>query len=539
MSAPGSISDPAPTAAGHGSVLRNVAMVSIAGYLEAGIGLFVGVVIARSLGPYDFGHYAFAVWLCGWLIMASNNALTTSSIKFLAEARGSGRLDVAAALAQRLRRLQIASSSTVLGLFGMVVLFWQPAEWHEGIEYTLPLAVIAVWARSGFWAMGAIGKGYERFEPENIALAITALLNLALILALWILGGTMVQFFAVYALTGLCSNLLVRIGLRRCGVRPAAGPIPAETSRRFVRHVALTAGVIVLGLMSQRTVEMLLLKAYASTAVVGYFAIASTLTKGAVDLLAGGMAAVLLPAMSRAFGSGGRDSLSTMLAEATRLYWVIGLAIAGGGITVAEGAIHLLYGNRFEAAIPALMWNLVLAGMLVTHGAVAAVLTAGDRQADRIGVGLVTVMVNIGAGFALIPKFGLNGAIGSLAITQCTGFVFAWWFARRRIQTRLPLNLMARSLAAATVAAAVGTAISELVHLKLAFVVGAAAFLATYLVLLVLFRAARRSDYELVAGLLRRLGSHGRRGAELIDHLNKRHASADATHAASTAHSGN
>ena len=69
------------------ALLRNVAWVAMAGYIEAAVGLLAGVLIARTLGPTDYGHYAFAIWLCGVLIMAGNHGLPTSSIKFIAEAR--------------------------------------------------------------------------------------------------------------------------------------------------------------------------------------------------------------------------------------------------------------------------------------------------------------------------------------------------------------------------------------------------------------------------------------------------------------------
>ena len=61
------------------ALLRNVALVAMASYVESAVGLLAGVLIARTLGPTDYGHYAFGIWLCGALIMAGNNALPTSS----------------------------------------------------------------------------------------------------------------------------------------------------------------------------------------------------------------------------------------------------------------------------------------------------------------------------------------------------------------------------------------------------------------------------------------------------------------------------
>ena len=69
------------------SIIRNAAISSVGTYAEYALGLVTSIWIARALGPTDFGYYSFTVWLCGWMLVASNHALTMSSIKFLAEAR--------------------------------------------------------------------------------------------------------------------------------------------------------------------------------------------------------------------------------------------------------------------------------------------------------------------------------------------------------------------------------------------------------------------------------------------------------------------
>lgn len=493
-------------------LLRNVALVAAAGYVEAAVGLLAGVFIARTLGPTDYGHYAFAVWLCGVLIMGGNHALPTTSIKFVAEARGAGRLDVAAALAQRLSRLQTASSLLVLSIFAVVMLLAPLADWRDSLPLMLCTAVVAVWARASFWMRGAIGKGFELFVPENLALALTALLNLVLVSALAWRGASVEHFFILYALLGLVSTALVRWLLRRSEAIPAvSGAIPDETQRRLRRHLVLTGIVMLIVLATNRAVEMTLLKIYTTPEVVGYFAIAGALTKGAVDLLGGGMSAVLLPSMSRRFGSGGASALGGMLSEATRLYWFIGLFIAGLGLTVSDDLVHLLYGSRYDGAIPVLLWQLAVAGLLMVNGASAAVLTASDRQLDRIRVLVCALVVNLAFGLWLIPRFGLNGAIASMALTQLCETAFAWWYARRRTRVIYPFGAMARLAVAAFIAGALSLLLTHALHAALGFLVGATVFIGIYLLLSVLLRTWRAGEFELAAELLGRLGSVGGR----------------------------
>lgn len=491
------------------ALLGNVAMVATAGYVEAAIGLVAGVMIARTLGPEDYGHYAFTIWMCGALILACNNAFPTSTIKFLAEARGAGRLDLAEALVHRLARLQWLSSALVLGVFAVAMLVRPLSDWRDSMPLMLCIALVAVWARAGFWMLGAVGKGFEQFVPENLALGVTAVLNLVLVSILAWRGASLEQFFAVYAVLGLASNLLVRMMLRRAGIRSRPAPVPDEFKRRLHRHLVLTAIVMLMTAASQRAVEMMLLKIHTLPETVAFFAIAGALTKGAVDLLTGGMSAVLLPAMSRRYGSGGALSLASMFAESTRMYWFLGLAIAGLGITVSEGLVHLLYGRQYDGAITPLMWLLVIGGLVIVNAAASAVLTASDRQLDRIRIIVSAFLVNLVLGLVLIPRFGLYGAIASFGLTRLFETLFALWYTRRRTQVRLPYGPMSRLLFAAAVATALAWGTEELWHVELAFVLGAVVFVMAYLSLSIVLRTWRSADFELASTLLSRLGGLG------------------------------
>ena len=126
------------------AVLRSVTIVSLSTYMEFALGLLVSVWIARALGPADFGHYALTIWLCGWLIVCSNNALTTSSIKFIAEADGAGSPGIASHIAYRLNQLQHYSSFIVIALFVLAACIVQPAEWRPYLLQETALVVVAV-----------------------------------------------------------------------------------------------------------------------------------------------------------------------------------------------------------------------------------------------------------------------------------------------------------------------------------------------------------------------------------------------------------
>ena len=277
------------------AVMRSVGIVTVSTYIEYALGLLMSVWIARALGPSDFGRYAFTVWLCGWLIVCSNHALTTSSTKFIAEADGMGAPDIASHLAARFSRIQTWSSLVVIVAFVIIAWAFQPSEWQGSVLAVMGLVVVAVVAKANYAMLVAIGKGQERFEPEAVATVIAGIVGMLLVLgALWLHAG-LTTFVALFAVACLLLNLLNRVAYRRCCRPFESGPVPEALTTRVNRHLKLTAALVLMGSFRAGTIEIFLLTTFTGSVAVGYFAIAGTLTRGAVQLFSVGLTSTLLP----------------------------------------------------------------------------------------------------------------------------------------------------------------------------------------------------------------------------------------------------
>jgi hypothetical protein len=82
--------DPAGTNKQFGRVatLKAAFLVTGSTYASYAFGLITSALIARGLGPDDFGSYAYVIWLTGLLIMLGNNGLAISGIRFVSESHG-------------------------------------------------------------------------------------------------------------------------------------------------------------------------------------------------------------------------------------------------------------------------------------------------------------------------------------------------------------------------------------------------------------------------------------------------------------------
>ena len=513
-----------PSLSGPVTLLKNAALSTSVMYVESIAGLAIGVLIARTLGPVDYGHYVFAVWLCAWMILASNNGLNLAAIRFIAEFRGSSAQSIAEALSVRLLRWQTLCSAAVLLIFCVLAAIWPPADWMDQQWSMIVLAVIAVSVRARFWLLSSIGRGYERFAPESVSLLAMVVANLVAIGLWWQFNRTVIGAFFVYALTGVICSLIARYLIKANGIKFRDGFVPDATHQRVVRTVLSSGALIVLGLVSGRVFEMALLKAFWTAETIAYFAIAGALTKGAVDLLAGGLASILLPVMSRAFGRAGKDQVAKIMVESIRYYWFIGLLIAGLGLVITAGAVTLLYGPRYQTAIPVVTYTLVIAGLGAISTGLSAFQTASDFQTDRLWTAGATVAINAVAAIALVPVWGLTGAVMSLAITRAASLAVQFYYVRRRVQVPIKWEILVRLLFCALVAGEAAVIVEGLLSSRFSFVLSGALFCGLFVFLTVVLRAWYAHDYALVAELAARLGPLGERIALMCRRVGKRFA---------------
>ena len=226
--------------------------------------------------------------------MCSNNALTTSSIKFIAEAEGANNPQLASHIASYLNRLQHNSSLLVIAIFLLATFIAQPAEWRPFLLPETVLVVVAVVAKANYSMMVAIEKGQERFEPEAISKVITSIISIALVIGATLVHVEMLGFVAIFAVASLTLNLLNRLAYRRYCSPFTAGFIPPAMRARLSQHLRLTAALVLLGSLRGGTIEIFLLNTFSSSEAVGFFAIAFTLTRGAVQLFSVGLTTTLL-----------------------------------------------------------------------------------------------------------------------------------------------------------------------------------------------------------------------------------------------------
>jgi O-antigen/teichoic acid export membrane protein len=504
------------------SALRNIFLSSVSSYIEYAIFLAAGVLIARSLEPSVYGVYAYSVWLGSLLVIVCNHGLTITAIRFCAQARGQGDPGRAMAIAGLLNRWHTYSCVVAFIGFFTVLAIVPPKEWGSDLYLYIVLTVIGTLGRATCLMKISIGKGFEEFTIGNITSVIGSLVSLAWVLYLVAFKGTVLQFFIAFTVVGVLTGAVASIALRSKGVHKVDTTVlDKDMRRRLLVSTGWTAAVMVLITLGGRTFEMLTLKNYGSTELVGFFAIAGVLAKGTADLLAGGFDKVLLPLLTRRMQGADAKTTGYFVAEATRYYFFLGMALAGAAFASMEGAMAMLYGVKYSGAVNAVIISIAVTGACLISSAFNAFQISSDNQRDRVIAASVAVLVSGFSSVAFVPKFGLNGALISVTLTSLTGLAISIYQVKKSIPFTLPLKAFAALFFSSAVGASLGHWLSYVVGGKFGFLAGASLFFLVYALCSAITRAWSVSDYDLVGSLLGKVPVIGSRLSVLIAKLKR------------------
>lgn len=490
---------------GPGAAVRAALQMTGSTYVMYAAGLLVSALIARSIGPEDFGRYSYMVWLSGVLVMISNNGLTTSGIRFVSESLGRESLASARDVHGWLQWRQYLCLTLVVGVYLAAMPFFRPAGWDPGHLGIFAAAVlVSMLAKAAYLFAISIAKGYGRFDIEALSSVAVSLLNVAGVVVLVRLHAPLFAYLALFAATSVGYAVAAALMLRRAGIRATHGALDPALRDRLKQHLFWTVVLTIAAAFSNKSLETYLLNALVGPAEVGFFSIAAALARGGVDLLSSGLTTVLMPSMAHAFGAGGQQRVNVILSYSMRYFQFLGLLLAGLGWLWADVAVGLMYGSRYEPVVMLLRIMVLVGGLALSEGAFGALLSTTDNQRLRAGFSTISIVVTAIAAFALIPTYGLLGAVYAHAISRLLVFALTLAGIVRILHLHLPWRELGRLFLAAFIAAIVaGVLVAMLPSLWTSFVAGLL-YLGVFVGGTIVLRAWRATDADHLLTLIAR-----------------------------------
>jgi O-antigen/teichoic acid export membrane protein len=351
------------------------------------------LLVARSLGPADFGIFAAILGLASVVSEAGDLGLQTTASRALVAGTHSLRSLVRAKLL----------------LTGMLVVS------AAALQFVHPaLAPLVLWVSFGRWCefLGAALRA--RGERSAEAVVLVALRGAGLVAV--VMAATSGRGLAFLAWTLAASSLLgLALGAGLLARTGASDPVREAEAAGLgsALQASLPLGVNgVLALLSLR-VELLALAFLRSDREAGVFAAALKVIEFLM-LVPASIAAGAMPALTREAARGGGRALQRTTATVA----LLGVPAALGLLLLAPGLVPRVFGAAFAGgAAPLRVLALALVPMFMNAILFHALIAGGHAQAvPRLTAVRLALALALAA--ALVPAFGVPGGAAGFAASE-------------------------------------------------------------------------------------------------------------------------
>jgi O-antigen/teichoic acid export membrane protein len=399
-------SPPGGTQGVGGLLLKNTLFMMIAQVIGTPVSMVVNAVVARYLGPGDFGYMYLAGTLAGFGFILIDWGQAGTLPAMVARDRSRAGEFLASGLAYRAAALVVVY---VLIAGGAHLVGYDP-------EFQVVLALVFVAAAILSATAGASDTvlGFERTDIRAVALVGQQLLVAATILPTVLLGGQLRA--TLVAATG--GAMLTALLVWRMVLGTKLGPlrIRKETIRA---HLSQGTPFMVLSLVIalQPSVDAVLLGKLGTAEAVGWHAAARKLV-GALVFPAVAMTNAMYPTLCRLFSD--TDAFKKTVAGALRASALLVVPVALGSALYADVGIRIFSKTTFGPAEDNLRILSVFIFLLYFSMTLGASLAAAGKQRQWAITQFACVAISAVIDPILIPYFQRRVGNGGLGVCIST-----------------------------------------------------------------------------------------------------------------------
>lgn len=380
------------------------------------LGLTVSVLLARVLGPEQFGIYSWALACLTMLVRPVQRGLGQLLVREIS----AYRLDEKWAAIRGLLRRTDQAALALLGAMTLIggALLWGFSSNLNAAEITtlgwgfalLPFMALANLRGSALRGFSHVLRGQL---PERVLRRIFLILIVGGAALVSQLSAQSAMAIHVLAAGGglLCGIVLLRLRIPA----PVHQTPPSYDTKRWMSSVlplSLVAGVQIINTQA----DIALLGFFVPSQDVGIYRVVVKGSRlGALAIQA--VEIVVAPYISQLYSENRYEELQTLLIWAARAVLIVSLGAIGGLVLFGEPILGFLFGSEYVAGYTAL--TILCVGQLinVSGGSVAILLNMTGFERDT-AVGLsAAAALNIVLNLILIPRFGIEGAAVATVVT--------------------------------------------------------------------------------------------------------------------------
>lgn len=369
------------------------------------------LMLARGLGPAQYGLYGLLISVVGWIEQVAQSTLAPAAAKMIPEGDADGRL----------AGTTFALSCSLFGL--LFIATWLAAPLIErglGLGdsgFLLRVAALDLLVFGAYVASRGICQGHRRFLVVAVAefvYAATKVLGLLALLAagLSVVGALLVHMAAtVGGLLLLLPRVLAVVG--RWDVGAARSLLP----------LALRLGLYMLALQTVAGLDLWMLTMLIGKGEAAQLGVYVAARAAAVvpSLILVAVSEVLLPSLSKALAEGDRHVARQYLEGAVRFLWLCLAPITALVFLTGDEVMALLFSDAYAGGGKHVGLLAAGSGLLALVALLGAALNASGWSSVAALVLLAVGPVAVGLNLALVPSYGPTGAAVAQVLTALLG----------------------------------------------------------------------------------------------------------------------
>ncbi|MFN3303070.1 MAG: oligosaccharide flippase family protein [Roseateles sp.] len=378
------------------SIVRNLALMGTSTAMRLAFGMLTFVVMARVLGPAQFGVVMLWLSVATLLALIANYGLTPYVLREIGAAPETAPQVMAEVLSAKLLLTLVVLAAS---LAAMPLL-----DGAARLVFLLLLGAQLADALTDFLNVGF--RATNRFADETRIASLAVLLQFAIVtLLLWWLPTPLMA-----AASFLLSRLAVLLFTWHAQRRYFATLRPAPVRRAWARIMATRSYAVDFGLQSLLgQVDSVVLNHFVGPAAVGLYQAGMRLFNGGAQA-ASVLANVFLPRAAAAAQA--QDSGASMRRESARVQWAfVGVGLMFGLVlcTLAEPIVMLLFGAQYKGLIAVLPWFGLLFFVRFFASSWGVLLTSAGAQRFRAVMNMLNWSLVGLLSIVLVPRLGLIG----------------------------------------------------------------------------------------------------------------------------------
>jgi len=434
------------------SQVRTVAKNSLvpmgASLLIQVINFALALVVLRVLGPENNGRYAFAVTVWFFLSAITEFGLGILVTREVSRNRAQANVYLTNSI---LLRMGLTVVSVVL-LGGVIAFYTATGDMTTDTMWAIILLWVSLFPNNLAGAFSVMFNAYERFEYPTAVEISTALVSVALQIAVLLAGYGIVGLAAVSIATNLFTLVVMVYLVRHLLFKPHFAFDGSLARWMFFESYPLMMNNLLANLFFK--IDVFLLLPLTNATILGYYNAAYKFVN-ALNFIPSKFTLAIFPMLSR-YAASSTDAMRRALVVSVKLLIWIAIPITIATEFIAPQLILLFAGAAYlpDSAI-ALQWLIWFLPFSFINSVVHYVLIALNEQRFLTRAFLIGVVFNIAANLIAIPPLTYRGAALVTVLSELA-LLIPFYYALRKHMPPLPiLDMIWRPAAAGGIMAAV------------------------------------------------------------------------------------